>query len=340
MGLPAARVGDLHVCPMVTPGVPPIPHVGGPILPPGAVTVLIGGSPAAVVGNMCTCVGPPDVIIRGSLTVLIGGRPAARMGDNTAHGGVIIIGCPTVLIGDVGFSLNGLLSSLGDLLNGLMNTIADLARAVADAVAAVLQKLADIANQIANVLVAVANRVADIAAGLFEVAATLPGMTGIRRWLGLDPNYSGDGYWGTRYIGPTPKYTEMRDAKVQPVDLVDAAAFRHDQGYQDVGAAGIHGALIDPNALPADRQLAADAEQVMDAYHRGEIDPYTGQPISRRTYTEAFLVHHLFSTIATGKETAQTVGNAADAVGDAAGQVYDGGRDILSGAANRISNLF
>ncbi|GAB3709579.1 hypothetical protein GCM10027592_45820 [Spirosoma flavus] len=102
MGQPAARVGDMHMCPMVTPGVPPVPHVGGPVLPPGMPTVLIGGMPAATVGNMCLCVGPPDVIIRGSFTVLIGGRPAARMGDNTAHGGVITVGCPTVLIGDFG----------------------------------------------------------------------------------------------------------------------------------------------------------------------------------------------------------------------------------------------
>lgn len=95
---PAARVSDMHVCPMVTPGVPPIPHVGGPILPPGVPVVLIGGLPAATVGNMCTCVGPPDTIIKGSATVLIGGAPAARMGDTTAHGGTIVLGCPTVLI--------------------------------------------------------------------------------------------------------------------------------------------------------------------------------------------------------------------------------------------------
>ena len=92
----AARVSDMHVCPMVT-GV--VPHVGGPVLPPGAPTVLIGGLPAACVGNMCTCVGPPDVIANGSSTVLIGGMPAARMGDPTAHGGVIVVGCPTVIIG-------------------------------------------------------------------------------------------------------------------------------------------------------------------------------------------------------------------------------------------------
>ena len=93
---PAARVGDMHICPLVT-GV--VPHVGGPIMPPGVPTVLIGGMPAATLGDMATCVGPPDVIIKGSATVLIGGKPAARMGDNTAHGGVIILGLPTVLIG-------------------------------------------------------------------------------------------------------------------------------------------------------------------------------------------------------------------------------------------------
>lgn len=96
---PAARVGDMHVCPMVTPGVPPIPHVGGPVLPPGVPTVLVGGVPAATATSMCTCVGPPDTVAMGSTTVLIGGKPAARMGDSTAHGGTIVLGCPTVLIG-------------------------------------------------------------------------------------------------------------------------------------------------------------------------------------------------------------------------------------------------
>jgi uncharacterized Zn-binding protein involved in type VI secretion len=89
----------MHVCPMVTPGLPPIPHVGGPILPPGSATVLIGGLPAARMGDMLTCVGPPDSIVKGSATVLIGGLPAARMGDTTAHGGQIILGLPTVIIG-------------------------------------------------------------------------------------------------------------------------------------------------------------------------------------------------------------------------------------------------
>lgn len=99
MGQPAARITDMHVCPMVTPAVPPIPHVGGPILPPGGVTVLIGGLPAARATDMAVCVGPPDVIALGSFTVLIGGMPAARMGDMTAHGGSIVLGLPTVLIG-------------------------------------------------------------------------------------------------------------------------------------------------------------------------------------------------------------------------------------------------
>lgn len=96
MGQPAARITDMHVCPMFT---GPVPHVGGPIMPPGAVTVLIGKLPAARVTDMAVCVGPPDVIVKGSGTVLINKLPAARMGDSTAHGGTIILGCPTVLIG-------------------------------------------------------------------------------------------------------------------------------------------------------------------------------------------------------------------------------------------------
>jgi uncharacterized Zn-binding protein involved in type VI secretion len=93
---PAARVGDLHTCPMVT-GV--VPHVGGPILPPGCPTVKIGGQLAARATDKATCVGPPDTIAKGSATVKIGNMPAARIGDQTAHGGVITVGCPTVMIG-------------------------------------------------------------------------------------------------------------------------------------------------------------------------------------------------------------------------------------------------
>ena len=91
----AARVGDMHTCPMVD---GTVPHVGGPVMPPGAPTVLIGGQPAAKVGDMLTCTGPPDSISTGSSTVNIGGQPAARMGDSTAHGGIIVAGCPTVNI--------------------------------------------------------------------------------------------------------------------------------------------------------------------------------------------------------------------------------------------------
>jgi uncharacterized Zn-binding protein involved in type VI secretion len=90
----------MHTCPMETPGVPPIPHVGGPILPPGCPTVLIGGLPAARATDLCTCVGPPDTILIGSPTVLIENLMAARIGDPTVHGGVIVMGCPTVEIGD------------------------------------------------------------------------------------------------------------------------------------------------------------------------------------------------------------------------------------------------
>ncbi len=96
MGMPAARITDMHVCPMVT-GI--VPHVGGPILPPGAVTVLIGKLPAARVSDMAVCVGPPDVIALGSFTVLTCKLPQARITDLTAHGGTIVLGCFTVLVG-------------------------------------------------------------------------------------------------------------------------------------------------------------------------------------------------------------------------------------------------
>ena len=96
---PAARVADFHTCPMVNPGTPPPPHVGGPVTGPGVPTVLVAGMPMAVVGDMCVCAGPPDSIVKGSATVLIGGKPAARVGDQTAHGGVIVQGAPDVQIG-------------------------------------------------------------------------------------------------------------------------------------------------------------------------------------------------------------------------------------------------
>jgi uncharacterized Zn-binding protein involved in type VI secretion len=95
----AARITDMHVCPMVTPGLPSVPHVGGPVIGPGVPTVLIGSIPASIVGDMCTCVGPPSTIVKGSATVMIGGMPAARVGDTTDHGGNVAMGCLTVLIG-------------------------------------------------------------------------------------------------------------------------------------------------------------------------------------------------------------------------------------------------
>lgn len=96
MPQPAARVSDLHVCPMVT-GV--VPHVGGPIAPPGGPPVLIGGIMAARVGDLPVCSGGPHPIVLGCPNVLIAGSPAARMGDLTAHGGTIVVGLPNVLIG-------------------------------------------------------------------------------------------------------------------------------------------------------------------------------------------------------------------------------------------------
>jgi uncharacterized Zn-binding protein involved in type VI secretion len=93
---PIARLTDMHTCPMST---GPVPHVGGPIAGPGAPTVLVGGLPAACVGDVVTCVGPPDAIVAGCFKVLVGGRPVAIMGGSTAHGGVIVAGCPTVQAG-------------------------------------------------------------------------------------------------------------------------------------------------------------------------------------------------------------------------------------------------
>lgn len=95
-GLPASRITDMHICPMVT-GI--VPHVGGPIVAPAAPTVLIGKLPAAGLGSTAVCVGPPDVVAKGSATVLVCKKPIARMGDQCAHGGTIVVGCPTVLCG-------------------------------------------------------------------------------------------------------------------------------------------------------------------------------------------------------------------------------------------------
>lgn len=97
MGMPGARLGDFHICPAINPG--PVPHVGGPILT-GFPTVLVGKKPASRIGDIATCTGPPDTIVKGSSGVFIGASPASRIGDSTAHGGVIVAGCVTVLIGE------------------------------------------------------------------------------------------------------------------------------------------------------------------------------------------------------------------------------------------------
>ncbi len=95
---PASRITDMHVCPMVTPAPIPVPHVGGPVLT-GMPTVLTGMLPQARITDLCMCVGPPDVIVKGSVTVLVGNLPAARIGDSCAHGGALVMGMPTVIIG-------------------------------------------------------------------------------------------------------------------------------------------------------------------------------------------------------------------------------------------------
>ena len=99
---PIARVNDFHLCPMQTPAVVPIPHVGGPVVGPGAVTVWAGGMPVSVLGDLAICVGPPDVMATGAPTVFAEGRPVVRITDTTAHGGMVIVGLPTVMVGDSG----------------------------------------------------------------------------------------------------------------------------------------------------------------------------------------------------------------------------------------------
>jgi len=145
MGKPAARLTDMHTCPMVTPGTPPIPHVGGPISGPCVPPVLIGFLPAATVGDMCVCVGPPDTIAMGSPTVFIGGKMAARMGDPTAHGGGIVVGCPTVLIGEVGMGGAGPLPPKAPA--GFGDSLAEMADRVVDAVVAQIAAMTEAAKK-------------------------------------------------------------------------------------------------------------------------------------------------------------------------------------------------
>ena len=102
MFAPVARITDMHVCPMQTPAVVPIPHVGGPVVGPGAPTVMAGVMPVSVIGDTAVCVGPPDIMVMGSFTVLACGKPVVRITDVTAHGGMVLVGAPTVLVGDSG----------------------------------------------------------------------------------------------------------------------------------------------------------------------------------------------------------------------------------------------
>lgn len=115
MGFPAARIGDMHICPLVNPG--PVPHVGGPISS-GAPTVITMGMPQARVSDMAVCVGPPDMIAMGLVTVFVCSMPAARLSDMTAHGGTIVTGAPTVLIGDAPGSAGGGAGGAGGGMNG------------------------------------------------------------------------------------------------------------------------------------------------------------------------------------------------------------------------------
>jgi len=145
---PAARITDMHICPMVT-GI--VPHVGGPILPPGAPTVLIDMLPAATVTSMATCVGPPDMIVMGSLGVMINFLPAARMMDPTVHGGMIMMGSPTCIIGEIGMGLPGL-AGLGGIVSGMV------ASGLGSALGAGASGIADAAGQVAEGLVGAAQQ--------------------------------------------------------------------------------------------------------------------------------------------------------------------------------------
>lgn len=123
---PTARLGDIHTCPMVTPGVPPIPHVGGPIMPPCFPTVTEGDQPDARILDLAQCEGPPDPIAQGSATVLVGGLPTARMLDPTSHGGVIMIGLPTVIVGGPVVAMNVALGSTKPFILALQAALSQL----------------------------------------------------------------------------------------------------------------------------------------------------------------------------------------------------------------------
>jgi len=137
MFAPVARITDMHICPMQTPAVVPIPHVGGPVVGPGAPTVMALGIPVSVVGDTAVCVGPPDVMVAGSFTVLAEGKPMVRISDSTAHGGMTIVGAPTVLVGDSGGAGSAAAQTMSAAkAGGSAFARTDCNRAAAEAVAA------------------------------------------------------------------------------------------------------------------------------------------------------------------------------------------------------------
>lgn len=148
-----ARITDMHVCPMQTPSLPPIPHVGGPIIQPSAVNVLVGGLPPAGAGSQCICVGPPDSIIAIS-TVMVGGKPVAKMGDMTVHGGSIVIGCPTVIVGTGGgaAAASAAASAATDAASAAKDVAAEADQVMSDLQdeAAGLQELLDLGEELSE----------------------------------------------------------------------------------------------------------------------------------------------------------------------------------------------
>ena len=131
---PAARITDMHTCPMQTPTpLGPVPHVGGPIIM-GSFNVLTCFQPQARVTDQCICAGPPDVIVRGSPTVHVNFLMAARIGDNTVHGGVIVTGCPTVMIGEFGGGGAGAMGAALGGAAGMGAPFADMATALGQTV--------------------------------------------------------------------------------------------------------------------------------------------------------------------------------------------------------------
>ena len=192
---------------MVTPGVPPIPHVGGPIIGPGAPTVLICNMPAAVMGDMCTCVGPPSTIVLGSMGVLIMNKPAARMGDLCAHGGTIVMGAPTVLIGEMSPGAGG-----APVMAGMMSAIGKSLGAVIESLAGGLDEpaMGGMLSGVAQALAAGAAQgtPAGLLGGLGRAMAD--GMKGMV--AGFEPQHPGLGTMAAGILGMTQAMSSAAEA--------------------------------------------------------------------------------------------------------------------------------